>query len=452
MHFAHSKGVVHLDLKTDNVMLGEYGEVYLVDWGISASFKSEAGDSLWPRVMEMTEPRGTPGFMAPEIASATPELIDARTDVYLLGGVLHYLVLGSTRHRGKDLYAVLASAFASEPVAYGEEMPEALGEICNKAMARQPAERYASAEALRQAVARFRRQREGARLVEEARALLQELIALSRRGRPRSSALYRVYGELTFALRRAEKLGLPRVEGLRGAALRVMIDFELAREQTEAARELLSEVSQWNASDGRRMKQLEELEERLRRDRQWVDHVTEEHEERDATISAKARGLMLAGAVIVWAAVAAVARLMLDHGLAHETPAALIAIKAVNTLFAVTLIWGAPRVVRLNRINRRIFSALAVAMLIGLAIRAICALHGVAIALSLSLETLVNLTCVAMLALFVERRLGRALPLFALGAACSLWLPEHAWWLMIAWNVAGLAVVAGVWLKTEPAG
>ncbi|HXI21204.1 MAG TPA: serine/threonine-protein kinase [Gemmatimonadales bacterium] len=106
VRFAHAHGVVHRDLKPSNIMVGAFGEVLVLDWGIARVVGAEppepenrpaetAGSSP---VGERTSPGlvlGTPGFMAPEQAAGSHDLVDFRTDVYALGAVLRAIVTGS---------------------------------------------------------------------------------------------------------------------------------------------------------------------------------------------------------------------------------------------------------------------------------------------------------------------------------------------------------------------
>lgn len=151
VHLAHQRGVLHRDLKLRNVMIGPLGEPYLIDWGLACSIEPDSElDLPWVRSEEKL--RGTPGYMAPEMAAVESEQIGVRTDVYLLGGCLHAVLTGWPRHGGRTVIEQLASAYSSRPVSFGPHVPPGLGEIVNKATARRPDDRYPSARALREAL------------------------------------------------------------------------------------------------------------------------------------------------------------------------------------------------------------------------------------------------------------------------------------------------------------
>ncbi|MEZ4302954.1 MAG: serine/threonine-protein kinase [Polyangiaceae bacterium] len=163
--YAHSRGVVHRDIKPSNVMLGDFGEVYLLDWGIAKIVEgpvttidmSGAGQGQTTVPGEML---GTPGYIAPEQAYGQNERLDARTDVYSLGCILFELLTYTPLHPRRDVLQALQSttdgADARASVrAPDRQVPPELDEICVKATARKQVDRYPSARALHQAVERF---------------------------------------------------------------------------------------------------------------------------------------------------------------------------------------------------------------------------------------------------------------------------------------------------------
>lgn len=233
-HFAHSVGVVHRDIKLENIMVGSFGEVYLVDWGIALRRAAGAAGEAGP-----TAVAGTPSYMAPELLSGSAECIDARTDVYLLGATLHAILTGRPRHRGKTIHEVLTAVRASRPFRYGPEVPTELAAICNQATAAAPAERFRSALELRRALGAFLRHKGSIALSDEASARLAAVADAA--AERRHTLLTEARFGFMSALREWPESAAARA-GLE-ACLRRMIDHELARRDLEGARALHSELA-----------------------------------------------------------------------------------------------------------------------------------------------------------------------------------------------------------------
>jgi serine/threonine-protein kinase len=164
--FAHSRGVIHRDVKPANVMVGEFGQVYLMDWGVARLL---GGDVLTAQHREelifTTEDSpgdivGTPSYMSPEQARGDHARVDARSDVFTLGSTLYHLLTGRPPYDGRTYYMVLIQALqrrCEAPEVVDPRVPPALSRIALKAMALDPAERYASAGDLQQALEDFLR-------------------------------------------------------------------------------------------------------------------------------------------------------------------------------------------------------------------------------------------------------------------------------------------------------
>ncbi len=157
--FAHARGVIHRDLKGPNVVLGEFGEVLVLDWGLAratrrpddAGSESSPSGAVSPDSPGDTAPGellGTPSYMAPEQAGGQTDKIDQRTDVYGLGAILYEILTGRPPYVGPGAEDVLAQVRKGAPVrprAIAPNTPRALEAVCLKAIARQPSERYPSA-------------------------------------------------------------------------------------------------------------------------------------------------------------------------------------------------------------------------------------------------------------------------------------------------------------------
>jgi serine/threonine-protein kinase len=160
--FAHSRGVVHGDIKPDNVMVGSFGEVYLVDWGVASLIPGASGDdpvSVSTERHTRSGVRGTPAFMAPEQAKGVLTEIGERTDVFGLGALLYFLLTDHPPFEGATASEILTRARAglfpdAEQSERGRKAP-ALCRIVRKAMASAPGDRHPSALALGEEVRGF---------------------------------------------------------------------------------------------------------------------------------------------------------------------------------------------------------------------------------------------------------------------------------------------------------
>jgi eukaryotic-like serine/threonine-protein kinase len=165
--FAHSRGVVHRDLKPANVMLGDFGEVYVLDWGI-ARVGSSADDPDARALVETDSVGrthagallGTPGFMAPEQVRGEVEAIGPRSDVYALGAILFELLALEPLHSGVTLEALFASTLVGAEHSPAQRAPERqiapeLDQICRRATAFAPEQRFQSARQMHDAIESF---------------------------------------------------------------------------------------------------------------------------------------------------------------------------------------------------------------------------------------------------------------------------------------------------------
>ena len=258
VHYAHSNGVLHRDVKPDNVMVGSYGEIYLVDWGIAVSLTEDGRFDL-PVAKEVRTVSGTPEFMAPEMAAASGKRLGPATDVYLLGACLHSIITGEPLHQGSSLVNKLASCFLSAPREYGPEVPKGLTTIANRATDAKPEQRYQTAEDLRLALAGFLRRRHAAQLTKEALTRLDQLRELVRESsKDDVLGIYNLFGECRFAFRQALREWRENPEALDGMqlALETMAGLELDQGQERAAAALIAELPRPNPDLSRRMKEL----------------------------------------------------------------------------------------------------------------------------------------------------------------------------------------------------
>ncbi len=170
--FAHSKGIIHLDLKPENVQIGEFGEVLILDWGLARSISGKHAPGVDPVPERSTRSgkgytnfkltldgvmNGTPGYMAPEQAAGKNSRSNVRTDVYALGAILYAMVTYKDPLEPGDLKSMLHDTIYGNIVrpssrVPGREIPHGIEAVILKAMSVNPAERYSSVKELRDEV------------------------------------------------------------------------------------------------------------------------------------------------------------------------------------------------------------------------------------------------------------------------------------------------------------
>jgi serine/threonine protein kinase len=181
MQFAHEKHVLHRDLKPHNIMLGEYGETLVVDWGLAKPlYEGRRPEGIPEEAIVPVSGSaiggeregsilGTPDYMPPEQAAGKLQQLSVRSDIYSLGATLFHLLTNSppfqanvegkeSTGRRQSMHTLLERVRAGEfvePRKVCPQVPRPLSAICMKAMATRPADRYASARELKQEIQRW---------------------------------------------------------------------------------------------------------------------------------------------------------------------------------------------------------------------------------------------------------------------------------------------------------
>ncbi len=166
--YAHSRGVIHRDLKPQNVVLGDFGEVIVLDWGLAKVVDHPEGSLETPPVMGGNQGQrddtlqgqvlGTPAYMAPEQAAGRVDLIGRSSDVYGLGAILFQILTDKPPFTGSSTDEVLQRVRSIAPPAprdLAADVPPALEAVCLRALAKFPKDRYASAEDLGHEIKRW---------------------------------------------------------------------------------------------------------------------------------------------------------------------------------------------------------------------------------------------------------------------------------------------------------
>ncbi|MDQ3034491.1 MAG: serine/threonine protein kinase [Myxococcota bacterium] len=442
LELAHDRGVVHLDIKPENVMIGRFGETYLVDWGLAAAFREDA-DARLPRV----EPGilGTPAYMAPEMARGAADAFDGRTDVYLLGAVLYELLSGHPPHRGSNAIQIITSVLLSEPEEL-TDAPAELAAICRRAMARDSAARYPTVAAFRGELEDHLEHRASIALAEDAERRLSELE--ERMSGPLETAAARealqaAFGQVRFGFVHALSTWPANDRARRGLdrALVGMARAELGRGQVGAARTLLAEAERIPDDLARA---VEVAAAREAEERAVLEELERQRREMDPRIGRRQRTLFALVLASIWVAGPVILMIRAALGSAQRLEELLVWPLAMTAGFG-GLAWAFRSALLRTRLNRRLMGSL-----IGMT-AAMELLHAGAIELGLDLPTIQSLDfmlfggAAAFVSVLVDRRFAASAVAYAIGFVLACARPELRYWALLATNVTVVANFLWLW-------
>src|ERR1700712_2276803 len=257
--FAHERGVVHRDLKPANIMLGDYGEVHLLDWGIAKVVGID--DPLIEGHVDLSKDRvpstevgfvvGTPGYMAPEQARGETRTYGGRSDIYSLGTILFEAMTLERLHPQIEIEHILVSTVQGVEArpslrAPTLGLPPELDDIIVRATALNPQQRYDSARQMNDDIERLldgdRDSTRRAQIAAEHTANAKAALALARRGGNQADGQHRrAVGELLQAMALEPQNGEAR-------ATMVQLLLEPVEQLPEQAFEELQEVNRIDRS------------------------------------------------------------------------------------------------------------------------------------------------------------------------------------------------------------
>jgi hypothetical protein len=412
--FAHRRGIVHRDIKADNVMVGEFGEVYVVDWGLAVRIGQQRPDE--PLI-------GTPIYLAPEMVHGGP--VDARTDVYLLGGALHEILTGAPPHPGATIAEVLLHASESPPPTYGPDVPADLAALATRALARDPADRPRDGGEMRDALAAHARHRasiELSRRAEERLADLASRLAATIREEDLPT-LYQLLAECRFGFMEAQREWPENPRTAQGLERchEAATQIEISRRDPRAARAALAALASPRPALVLAVEALEREASAERAERERTRRLAE-----IADAGAEPRARLLAGAIGGAGALGLSGYAMwLD---AHGGTGAieLVWFVAAATVLAAVVVATLGRALLAHAFNRRLV-AWMFANLAGIfANRVVGLLAGVAAPAVLAGDLGVMATCFALGALWLFPQLGIGAAVLLSGALVAATMPSLA--------------------------
>ena len=273
---AHQRGILHRDIKAENVMVGAHGEVYLLDWGIAVALQDD-GTGRFPLASEANAVAGTPCYMAPEMLGGEKPNLGPWTDVYLVGSLLFEICTSRPPHEGSTLMAIMEQVLRSPP-SIPDEVPDEMKAILRRALDADPEARFETIDQLRLAIEGFLRHRGSRQLAERADEAAAAMVKALDEEDPDGAEV--PFAEARFGYRAALELWAenPEAKARLKEATETMLRATLGRGNAESAARILAtaddidprleqEVSRARQAAARKQAELAALEEDLDEER-----------------------------------------------------------------------------------------------------------------------------------------------------------------------------------------
>ncbi|MGM0558749.1 MAG: serine/threonine-protein kinase [Myxococcota bacterium] len=447
VHFAHSRDIIHRDIKPENIMLGEFGEVYLLDWGIAVSLDDDPQGRLMA-ASDVTTPAGTPAYMAPEMVDGDGAKLSGRTDVYLLGATLYEALSGEAPHRGDSLYQIMFAAYQSNIRDLPSDVPPELAAICRRAMEREPDERFASAEDLRQALVEYREKRESRRLSEKGDIsldALEELVSREKDGADvDEAAIYRVFGECRFAYEQALEVAGDNERARDGLqdALELMAERELEHRAHKAAALLIADLPRANPELEER---LDQLADQLQSREEEFEHLQKIRHETDTEVGRASRSIFALVMGLIWGGLTFGIGVGIDAGwLTINHAFVMVHIVLLNVILAVIL-WAGREKLFQNEVNKRMLLSVQAMFVIAAFMRGAVWAADLSSTVGLALEMTLYGAAGSAVAVALDLRILWASVPFAIAGVVAAWMPDQVFTAFGITNLTSMCALAIAW-------
>ena len=429
IEFAHANDVVHRDLKPDNIMVGPFGEVYVLDWGVACPVERRGeGDALVPRQRFLV---GTPAFMAPEMMHRDGS-VGFAADVWLLGGLLYAVLAGRPPRDHGSLQATLEAWNHEPPVdpAWPQELQHLVRACLQLDQGARP-----SVTAVREGLTRSLRSRETAAL---RAGLAQQVEALKAQlDGGDDAATYRQLGACQFALQTV--LGHfphdPDAHRLQREVLHTMARFELGAGRPHAAQAMLA---QDDTPPPELRATVDAAVAALGADQQRLGALERDLDDRTA------RGHRMLVVALTGMVFLGIPLAMLGLGFERGPTRTLVRSALTLTAFvAIGLVFAGP--LRRSRVNRGILALMILSPFWGLVTGIAAQLLATDITTLTVFRTLFDALLLSAGGVLFDRRLLPGAALYAsAGLACAVW-PAHTDLLLLSATVAVMTNVLVLW-------